>query len=83
MDVIPLRYGAQVDDLLRGLDASQLQAVTSPSAPLAILAGARSGKTRVLTRRNAWHARERITHPRHVLAVTLTRKAAGELRTRL
>ena len=73
----------RVDDLLRGLDATQRDAVTSRAVPLAILAGAGSGKTRVLTRRIAWQSRESIIDPRHVLAVTFTRKAAGELRTRL
>jgi DNA helicase-2/ATP-dependent DNA helicase PcrA len=72
-----------VDDLLRGLDTTQRDAVISRAAPLAILAGAGSGKTRVLTRRIAWQAREDIIDPRHVLALTFTRKAAGELRTRL
>jgi DNA helicase-2/ATP-dependent DNA helicase PcrA len=70
-------------DLLRGLDSTQRDAVTSRAAPLAILAGAGSGKTRVLTRRIAWHARAGFVDPRHVLAVTFTRKAAGELRSRL
>jgi DNA helicase-2/ATP-dependent DNA helicase PcrA len=70
-------------DLLGGLDRTQRDAVTSRAAPLAILAGAGSGKTRVLTRRIAWQAREEAVDPRHVLAVTFTRKAAGELRTRL
>jgi DNA helicase-2/ATP-dependent DNA helicase PcrA len=69
--------------LLEGLDDSQRAAVTSPAAPLAILAGAGSGKTRVLTRRIAWQSRERALDPRHVLALTYTRKAAGELRARL
>ena len=73
----------ECDDLLRGLDTTQRDAVTSRAAPLAILAGAGSGKTRVLTRRIAWQSRERIVDPRHVLALTFTRKAAGELRTRL
>jgi DNA helicase-2/ATP-dependent DNA helicase PcrA len=72
-----------VDDLLRGLDASQRDAVTSTGTPLAILAGAGSGKTRVLTRRIAWQSLHGDTDPRHVLAVTFTRKAAGELRSRL
>ncbi len=70
-------------DLLRGLDPSQRDAVTSAHAPLAILAGAGSGKTRVLTRRIAWQAAAGAADPRHVLAVTFTRKAAGELRARL
>ncbi|MFI5052816.1 MAG: ATP-dependent DNA helicase UvrD2 [Acidimicrobiia bacterium] len=72
-----------MDSLLEGLDATQREAVTTPAAPLAILAGAGSGKTRVLTRRIAWQSHERLIDPAHVLAVTFTRKAAGELRTRL
>ena len=72
-----------MDDLLRGLDPSQHDAVTSRTAPLAILAGAGSGKTRVLTRRIAWQSREGHLDPRRVLALTFTRKAAGELRARL
>jgi DNA helicase-2/ATP-dependent DNA helicase PcrA len=72
-----------VDALLEGLDSTQRDAVTSRAAPLAILAGAGSGKTRVLTRRIAWQVRQEIIDPAHVLAVTFTRKAAGELRTRL
>jgi DNA helicase-2/ATP-dependent DNA helicase PcrA len=71
------------DPLLAGLDEFQLAAVTSPAAPLAILAPAGSGKTRVLTRRIAWRAREGDLDPRRVLAVTFTRKAAGELAQRL
>src|SRR5690349_7965234 len=71
------------DPLLTGLDEYQLAAVTSAAAPLAILAPAGSGKTRVLTRRIAWRAREGSLDARHVLAVTFTRKAAGELAQRL
>ncbi len=71
------------DDLLVGLDVTQRAAVTSDAAPLAILAGAGSGKTRVLTRRIAWLAVNRRIDPQHVLAVTFTRKAAGELVARL
>lgn len=71
------------DPLLDDLDRSQREAVTSPAAPLAILAGAGSGKTRVLTRRIAWLAREGRIDPGHVLAVTFTRRAAGELTNRL
>ena len=71
------------DDLLGDLDPSQRAAVTSDAAPLAILAGAGSGKTRVLTRRIAWQARTERIDPAHTLAVTFTRKAAGELSRRL
>jgi DNA helicase II / ATP-dependent DNA helicase PcrA len=69
--------------LVSDLNDRQREAVTSLTNPLAILAGAGSGKTRVLTRRIAWLAREGVIEPRHVLAVTFTRKAAGELADRL
>jgi DNA helicase-2/ATP-dependent DNA helicase PcrA len=71
------------DALLGGLDDQQRCAVTTDAAPLAILAGAGAGKTRVLTRRIAWRAATGALEARHVLAVTFTRKAAGELRGRL
>ena len=71
------------DPLLRGLDATQREAVTADATPLAILAGAGSGKTRVLTRRVAWQAARARVDPDHVLAVTFTRKAAAELVARL
>jgi DNA helicase-2/ATP-dependent DNA helicase PcrA len=69
-------------DLLRGLDPTQRDAVTSPGLPLAVLAGAGSGKTRVLTRRIAWQAHTGRLDPSHTLAVTFTRKAASELNAR-
>jgi DNA helicase-2/ATP-dependent DNA helicase PcrA len=69
--------------LLAGLTEAQREAVTSDGAPLCILAGAGSGKTRVLTRRIAWRVLSGSADPRHVLALTFTRKAAGQLRTRL
>ena len=62
---------------------TQRAAVTEPVVPLAILAPAGSGKTRALTRRIAWQAAAGNLDPNHVLAVTFTRKAAGELRGRL
>src|SRR5437588_8314177 len=71
------------DALLEGLDPAQRQAVTSDAAPLCILAGAGSGKTRVLTRRIAWRIAQGTADPRHVVALTFTRKAAGELSSRL
>ncbi|HVF75219.1 MAG TPA: UvrD-helicase domain-containing protein [Acidimicrobiales bacterium] len=70
-------------DLLDDLDPAQRAAVTSQAAPLAILAAAGSGKTRVLTRRIAYRVRTQEAEADHVLAVTFTRKAAGELRSRL
>lgn len=69
--------------LLDGLDPAQRQAVTSTALPLVVLAPAGSGKTRVLTRRIAYRVATGEADPRHVLALTFTRKAAGELTTRL
>jgi len=71
------------DPLLADLDPEQLAAVTDPRVPLAIVAPAGSGKTRVLTRRIAFRVREGAAEARHVLALTFTRKAAGELGERL
>ena len=71
------------DRLLEGLDEAQREAVVSPGAPLVVLAGAGSGKTRVLTRRIAWRCATEDATASHVLAITFTRKAAGELRARL
>ena len=73
----------EADPLLADLDAHQRAAVTEPHAPLAILAPAGSGKTRVLTRRIAFRIRGQLAQPRHLLAVTFTRRAAGELVDRL
>jgi DNA helicase-2/ATP-dependent DNA helicase PcrA len=71
------------DGLLDGLDPSQRRAVTSAAQPLAIIAGAGSGKTRVLTRRIAHRCLTGDADARHVLALTFTRRAAEELDSRL
>ncbi|MEY2435505.1 MAG: ATP-dependent helicase UvrD/PcrA [Acidimicrobiaceae bacterium] len=73
----------EADALLEGLNDAQRRAVTSDAAPLCILAGAGTGKTRVLTRRIAYRCATGAADPRHVIALTFTRKAAGELATRL
>ncbi len=85
MSVQPVQPDPQRQDgpLLRGLNDHQRRAVTSEASPLRILAGAGSGKTRVLTHRIAHRSQEGTLDPRRVLAVTFTRKAAGELRERL
>lgn len=69
--------------LLMGLSDEQTEAVLSPAAPLCILAGPGSGKTKVLTRRIAWRIATDEIQASHVLALTFTRKAAMELRSRL
>ncbi|HEX2701627.1 MAG TPA: ATP-dependent DNA helicase UvrD2 [Acidimicrobiales bacterium] len=70
-------------DLLEGLDPAQYLAVVSSAQPLCILAPAGSGKTRVLTRRIAHRVATGSADGARVLALTFTRKAAGELRSRL
>ena len=69
--------------LLEGLNPEQLAAVTLPAEPALILAGAGSGKTRVLTTRIAWLIQTGQLSPGGVLAVTFTNKAAKEMLTRL
>ena len=73
----------QPPHLTEGLNPAQFEAVTTDAAPLCILAGAGSGKTRVLTRRIAHRVLTGTADAPHVLALTFTRKAAGELRSRL
>ncbi|MFP5320840.1 MAG: ATP-dependent helicase, partial [Acidimicrobiia bacterium] len=68
---------------LAGLDDDQRRAATSTASPLAVVAPAGSGKTRVLTARIAHRIASGDIEPGHVLCVTFTRKAAGELRERL
>ena len=71
------------DHLLEGLDTLQRAAVMSPGSPLCIIAGAGSGKTSVLTRRIARRIEDGTADAAHVLALTFTRQAAGELVRRL
>lgn len=70
-------------DLLDGLDDAQRAAVTNPTDPVCVLAPAGSGKTRVITRRIAWRARQADLDVRRALAITFTTRAARELTDRL
>ena len=76
---------ARVEELdpAEQFDPAQWAAVTSEASPLCILAAAGSGKTRVLTARIAHRLAIGVADRRHVLALTFTRRAAGELRARL
>jgi DNA helicase II / ATP-dependent DNA helicase PcrA len=72
-----------LDALLADLDPAQREAVEITSGPLCILAGAGTGKTRVISRRVAYALATEVVRPRDALVVTFTDKAAGEMRARL
>jgi DNA helicase-2/ATP-dependent DNA helicase PcrA len=75
--------GIELGDLLADLNPPQREAVLHEGSPLLVVAGAGSGKTRVLTRRIAYLIGARGVHPGAVLAITFTNKAAAQMRERV
>ncbi len=72
-----------MDSILSSLNSDQKKAVTHSGSPLLILAGAGSGKTRVLVSRAAWFIKKGLAKPQNILLLTFTNKAAGEMKNRL
>jgi DNA helicase-2/ATP-dependent DNA helicase PcrA len=72
-----------ITSIIAPLNDAQRAAVTAPSQAMLILAGAGSGKTRVLVHRIVWQIQVNTVSPQSILAVTFTNKAANEMRGRI
>lgn len=72
-----------LNDLLKGLNLSQVEAITHGKGPLLIIAGAGTGKTKVITHRIAYLIASKLAKPEEILAVTFTEKAANEMEERV
>ena len=72
-----------IDDILKGLNDEQKQAVTETEGYVRVVAGAGSGKTKVLTTRYVYIAKVLGVAPSHILSVTFTNKAAKEMKKRI
>ncbi len=77
------QVGRELERMLAGLNGPQRDAVVHEGGPLLIVAGAGSGKTRVLTHRIAYLLGARGAHPGEIMAITFTNKAAGEMKERV